>query len=52
VNKIQEKLPQIQKKMFSFELNERIEPLRFMVELMDRCTQCIEEGKVSVARRK
>jgi hypothetical protein len=45
VNKIQEKLPQIQKKMFSFELNERIEPSRFVVALMDRCTQCIEQGK-------
>jgi hypothetical protein len=52
VNKIQEKLPQIQKKMFSFELNERIEPSRFVVALMDRCTQCIEQGKVSVARSK
>jgi hypothetical protein len=38
--------------MFSFELNERIETSRFMVALMDRCTQCIEHGKESVARRK
>ena len=52
VNKIQEKLPQIQKKMFTFELNERIEPSRFMVEFMDRCYQCIEQGKESVAGRK
>jgi len=42
VNTIQEKLPQIKKKMFAFELNERIEPSRFVVALMDRCTQCIE----------
>jgi len=52
VNKIQEKFPQIQKKWFSFEVNERIEPSRFMVTLMDRCTQCIEQGKWSVARSK
>jgi hypothetical protein len=45
VKNIQEKLPQIQRKLFSFEVNERIEPSRFMVELMDRCTQCIEHGK-------
>jgi hypothetical protein len=38
--------------MFSFELNERIEALRFIVELMDRFTQCIEQGKLSVAQIK
>jgi hypothetical protein len=52
VNKIQEKLPQIQRKLFSFEVNERIEPSRFMVALMDRCTQCIEHGKASIAGSK
>jgi hypothetical protein len=52
VNKIQEKLPQIQNKLFAFEVNERIEPSSFMVALMDRCTQCIEHGKESIAGRK
>jgi hypothetical protein len=52
VNKIQEKMPQIQKKLFSFEVNERIEPSRFVIALMDRCTQCIELGKESVAGSK
>jgi hypothetical protein len=52
VNKIQEKIPEIQKKIFSFELNERIKPSRFLVVLMDRCTQCIKQGKVSVSERK
>jgi hypothetical protein len=52
VNKIQEKLPQIQNKLFSFKVNERIEPSRFMIALMERCTQCIELGKESVAGRK
>ena len=37
--KIQEKLPLVQKKMFSFELNEKIEPSRFVIALMDMCTQ-------------
>jgi hypothetical protein len=52
VNKIQEKLPQIQNKMFSFELNERAEPSRFVVTLIDMFTQCNEQRKVSIARRK
>jgi hypothetical protein len=38
--------------MFAFELNERIEPSRFVVALMDRCTQCIEQGKPIIAGRK
>jgi hypothetical protein len=52
VNKIQEKLPLVQKKMFSFELNEKIEPSRFVVALMDMCTQFNEKRKASVAGRK
>ena len=52
VNKIQEKLPQIQRKLFAFEVNEKIEPSRFMVELLDGCSQCIEHGKVSIAGSK
>jgi hypothetical protein len=52
VNKIQEKLPLVQKKMFSFELNEKIEPSRFVVALMDMCTQFNEQRKASVAGRK
>jgi hypothetical protein len=52
VNTIHENMKKIEKWMFSFELNERIDPSRFMVELMDKFTQCIEQGKTSVARRK
>ena len=52
VNKIQQKMPQIQRKLFSFEVNENIDPSRFVVALMDRCTQCIKHGKSSVARSK
>jgi hypothetical protein len=52
VNKIQEKLPQIQKKLFSFKVNERIEPSSFTIALMDRCTEFIELGKTSVSGRK
>jgi hypothetical protein len=52
VKKIQDNLPQIQNKIFVFELNERIEPSRFIVAIMDRCTQCIEHGKSGVVERK
>jgi hypothetical protein len=52
VNKIQEKLPQIQRKLFAFKVNGNIEPSRFMVALLDRCTQCIEHGKIRIVERK
>ena len=47
VNKIQEKLSLVHKKVFSFELNENIEPSRFVVDLMDMCTQFNEQRKAS-----
>jgi hypothetical protein len=39
VKKIQEKLPLVHKKVFSFKLNENIEPSIFVVALMDICNQ-------------
>jgi hypothetical protein len=47
-----EKMPLVQKRMFSFELNEKIECSRFVVALMDMCTQFNEQRKVSASRRK
>jgi hypothetical protein len=52
VKKIQEKLPLVHKKVFSFELNENIEPSRFVVALMDMCTQFNEQRKASASGRK
>jgi hypothetical protein len=52
VKKIQEKLPLVQKKVFAFELNENIEPSRFVVALMDMCTQFNEQRKTSTSGRK
>jgi hypothetical protein len=52
VKRIQEKLPQVERKLFTFEVNETIEPSRFVVELLDRCNQCIEHGKASIAGSK
>jgi hypothetical protein len=49
VKRIQEKMPQIERKLFAFKVNKTIEPSRFVVELLDRSTQCIEHGKKSVA---
>jgi hypothetical protein len=47
VKRIQERLPQVERKLFTFEVNETIEPSRFVVELLDKCNRCIEHGKAS-----
>jgi hypothetical protein len=52
VKRIQENLPQVERKLFTFEVNETIEPSRFMIELLDRCNQCIEHGKESTTGSK
>jgi hypothetical protein len=52
IKRIQENLPQVERKLFTFEVNETIDPLRYVVELLDRCNQCIEHEKASIAGRK
>jgi hypothetical protein len=52
IRKIQEKLPLVHKKMFAFELNENIEPSRFVVALMEMCDQFNEQKKVSTSASK
>ena len=37
VKRIQERIPQVENKLFAFEVNEIIEPSRLVVELMNRC---------------
>ena len=52
VKKIQEKLPLVQKKMFAFELNEKIDPSSFVVALMDIYSQFNEQRKESASGSK
>jgi hypothetical protein len=47
VKRIQGKLPQVERKLYTFEVNETIEPSRLVVEFLNRCNQCIEHGKTS-----
>jgi len=45
VKKVQENLPLVHKKVFSFELNENIEPSRFVIALMEMCTSSMNSRK-------
>jgi hypothetical protein len=47
VKRIQGKLPQVERKLYTFEVNETIEPFRLVVEFLNRCNQCIEHRKTS-----
>jgi hypothetical protein len=50
--RIQEKLPQVERKLYTFEVNEATEPSRLVVKLVSKCIQCIEYGKTSTSRNK
>jgi hypothetical protein len=52
IREIQEKLPQVERKLFTFKVNETIEPSRFVVRLLDRCNQCIEHEKANTTGSK
>ena len=52
VKRIQEKFPQVERKLYTFEVNEAIEPSRLVVKLVSKCIQCIEYGKTSTSRNK
>jgi hypothetical protein len=52
VVKIQEKLPLVHKKVFSFELNENVEPSKFVVALMELHAQFKDQKKPSTSTRK
>jgi hypothetical protein len=45
--KIQERLPQIENKLYTFEANEATKPSGLVVQLVSRCIQCVEHGKAS-----
>jgi hypothetical protein len=52
VKRIQEKFPQIERKLYTFEVNEAVEPSRLVVKLVSKCIQCIEYGKTRTSERK
>jgi hypothetical protein len=45
VKRIQERLPQVETKLYTFQVTETIEPSKMVVEFLYRCNQCIEHGK-------
>ena len=52
VKRIQGWLPQVEMKLFTFEVNETIEPSRFIVESLNICHQCIDHRKTNIGGSK
>jgi hypothetical protein len=52
VKRIQGWLPQVERKLFNFEVNETIEPSRFIVELLNIYHQCIDHRKTNIGGSK
>jgi hypothetical protein len=50
--RIQEKMPWVERKLYTFEANEATEPSGLVVKLVSKRIQCIEYGKTSTSRRK
>jgi hypothetical protein len=42
---IEERLPQLEKKLYTFEANNQTEPSRLVAQFVERCIKCIEQGK-------
>ena len=50
--RVEDKLPHIERKFYTIEANDTIEPSRLVVQFVGRCVQCIEQGKVSMCGNK
>ena len=50
--RIQEKLPRVERKLYTFEANQATESSGLVVKLVSRCIQCIKSGKASTSRSK
>jgi hypothetical protein len=50
-SKIQEILPQIENKLYTFEANEATKPFGLVVQLVSRCIQYVKYGKDITSRK-
>jgi hypothetical protein len=50
--RIEDRIPHIEKKLYTFEANNTIKPSKLVVQLVGRCIQCIEQGKISMSGNK
>jgi hypothetical protein len=50
--RMEDRLPHIENKLYTFEANDTTEPSRLVVQLVGRCVQCVEQGKANMSGNK
>ena len=50
--RMEDRIPHIENKLYTFEANNTTEPSRLVVQLVGKCVQCIEQGKTNTSRNK
>jgi hypothetical protein len=50
--RVEDKLPHIERKFYTFEANDTTEPSRLVVQFVGRCVQCVEQGKANTSGNK
>jgi hypothetical protein len=49
--RLEDKLPQLEKILYVFEVNDVTEPSRLITQFVSRCVECIERGKGSTSKK-
>jgi hypothetical protein len=47
--KIGERLPQLERKCYTFEANDQTEPPKLIAQLIEKCIKCIDQGKRNIS---
>ena len=50
--RMEDRLPHLEKKLYTFEANETTEPSRLVVQFVGKCVQCVEQGKANMSGNK
>jgi hypothetical protein len=48
--RIEDRLPQLQRKLYLFEAKDVTEPSRLLVQFLSRCVKCLEQGEGSTSK--
>jgi hypothetical protein len=50
--RMEDRLPHLENKLYIFEANDSTEPSRLVVQFVDKCVKCVEQGKVKTSGNK
>jgi hypothetical protein len=50
--RMEDRVPHLEKKLYTFEANDTTEPSRLVVQFVGKCVQCLEQGEASTSGNK